>query len=660
MTACHLQHFNLCKRGRKAMADAKKPEAKKIDPFDVGALEKSLNDSATRVSTIWVSFLLFGLYLFTTAGTVTHRQLFLKDSIKLPVLNIDLPFLGFWLLAPTLFVVFHAYVLIQVLLLARTAAAYNEAVDRTVGNDTYQAHIRQRLANTLFAQIFAGAPRERLGPLGLVLKLMAWATLAIAPFFILLTFELKFLPHHSQLVTWVHRLLIAADLFALFLLWPAALDARRNIGSWSVCQYLINGAVVVAWACLCVLMISFPGEPHARWLMREDKALTVYSGIQLRNAGTCQEALAAWLFPSNFDRLYVPRESFVEDDKLIKFNTANRQRALRPYQGERSRNLRYRNLNCGTFEGSDLRRADFEGARLIGANLKEAGLHGALLARARLHGASLDKAQLQESSLKHAQLQGASLNSVQLQGASLQGASLNYARLQGASLDSAQLQGASLDSAQLQGVSLALVNLQGASLKDTRLSDAILSGTWIWRARGATCANARVTDPKNDAVIAVGGTLKPIPANPHQIEKFVTQWVAEIPEERGKEKVRNILRERLTVATDDTAALGEAWHRCESESRTISREEFDHRHVAVLRGVVCGAGSDGAAVGRGIARNWISKEKDRREFSVKLAKALLGEDDELCAPAKDYDKGTQTLLREAAGPPPPAAAPAPK
>jgi hypothetical protein len=31
----------------KAMADAKK-----IDPFDVEALEKSLNDSATRVSTI--------------------------------------------------------------------------------------------------------------------------------------------------------------------------------------------------------------------------------------------------------------------------------------------------------------------------------------------------------------------------------------------------------------------------------------------------------------------------------------------------------------------------------------------------------------------------------------------------------------------------------
>ena len=37
--------------------------ADKIDPFDVAALEKSLNDSATRVSTIWASFLIFSLYL---------------------------------------------------------------------------------------------------------------------------------------------------------------------------------------------------------------------------------------------------------------------------------------------------------------------------------------------------------------------------------------------------------------------------------------------------------------------------------------------------------------------------------------------------------------------------------------------------------------------
>src|SRR5882724_712888 len=105
---------------------------KKIDPFDVEALEKSLNDSATRVSTIWVSFLIFSLYLLAASTTVTHRQLFLAEPVKLPVLNIDLPLWGFFFLAPILFVIFHSYVLIQVILLARTAAAYNEAVENAV------------------------------------------------------------------------------------------------------------------------------------------------------------------------------------------------------------------------------------------------------------------------------------------------------------------------------------------------------------------------------------------------------------------------------------------------------------------------------------------------------------------------------------------------
>src|SRR5205085_1032684 len=156
-------------------------EAKKIDPFDVEALERSLNDSATRVSTIWVSFLIFSLYLLTAGTTVEHRQLFLAEPVKLPVLNIDLPLWGFFFLAPILFVILHAYVLLQVLLLARTAAAYNNALDRAVHTAPGNAFMRQRLANTLFAQIFAGSPREREGWLGWLLKAMAWITLAIAP-----------------------------------------------------------------------------------------------------------------------------------------------------------------------------------------------------------------------------------------------------------------------------------------------------------------------------------------------------------------------------------------------------------------------------------------------------------------------------------------------
>jgi hypothetical protein len=55
--------------------------------------------------------------------------------------------------------------------LGRTAAAHNETVDKAVGLAPENALMRQRLANTLFAQIFAGSPREREGWL---LRAMAW------------------------------------------------------------------------------------------------------------------------------------------------------------------------------------------------------------------------------------------------------------------------------------------------------------------------------------------------------------------------------------------------------------------------------------------------------------------------------------------------------
>src|SRR5262245_43121690 len=135
----------------------------KLDPYDVAALEKSVNDSAVRVSTIWISYLVFGLYLVTAAATVEHRQLLVNEPVKLPVLYIELPLWGFFFLAPILFVIFHAYVLVQVLLLGRTAAAYNHAVERAGLSPEEAGSLRQRLANTLFAQIFAGSPREREG-----------------------------------------------------------------------------------------------------------------------------------------------------------------------------------------------------------------------------------------------------------------------------------------------------------------------------------------------------------------------------------------------------------------------------------------------------------------------------------------------------------------
>ena len=61
-----------------------------IDATDLGALEKALNDAAGKASVLWTTFVTFELYLANAFGAVTHRQLFLEEAIKLPLLNVDL------------------------------------------------------------------------------------------------------------------------------------------------------------------------------------------------------------------------------------------------------------------------------------------------------------------------------------------------------------------------------------------------------------------------------------------------------------------------------------------------------------------------------------------------------------------------------------------
>ena len=96
-----------------------------LNPKDVGELQKALNDAAGKASVLWTTFVIFQLYLAIANGSVTHRDLFLETPIKLPLLNVDLPPVGFFVVAPTLLVIFHFYLFLQLLGLGIRARDYN-------------------------------------------------------------------------------------------------------------------------------------------------------------------------------------------------------------------------------------------------------------------------------------------------------------------------------------------------------------------------------------------------------------------------------------------------------------------------------------------------------------------------------------------------------
>ena len=107
------------------------PDTKKLD-----ALLDSLNGSAERFQTLWFSFLGLTLYLAIAALATTHRNLLLGEPQVLPILNIKVELLPFYVIAPLLYLVFHFYLLMMLALLARTAAEFDKQLRTTLAGRT--------------------------------------------------------------------------------------------------------------------------------------------------------------------------------------------------------------------------------------------------------------------------------------------------------------------------------------------------------------------------------------------------------------------------------------------------------------------------------------------------------------------------------------------
>jgi uncharacterized protein YjbI with pentapeptide repeats len=625
---------------------------KMIDPYDVGALERSLNDSATRVSALWISFIFFALYMVISIGTVTQRQLLLEDPVRLPVLNVDLPVVGFFFLAPTIFVVFHAYLLLQVVLLGRTAATYNEALDRSAHFAGDNARLRQRLANTLFAQLFAGSPRERKGLVGALLTTLAWITLAIGPILVLLFFQFGFLPYHSHIVTWLHRILILVELVLIFTLWPLALHPDRDF-NWL--RFLKNPYAYASLAVLGFLCLTFtfPGEPHATLLSGGSSAPV-----------DCRQDAKDWhvrLFGS-FDRLSLPNVDIVDDEKIAKIEKAVADRGLKPSQGDRTRNFRGRDFNCSDFSGGDLRRSDFTKAKAVGANWTQADLQGASLDGLDGWGMNLDGAKL-----SHASLTAATLRQASLIRAELAGADLSRADLIGAKLERAQLQGSRLIKANLTRADLSLADFTAAALDSTTLScvtanDAVFGGASLVEARlqgsafrrssfaGATLnrvslhysdftdANLEATRLSNmsvwqvigmecDRARAEGFQIIDPPlfdgTSPNQkLEEFVEVCAAS-QTQKDRERLAVLFSRREGFE----AAFRKRWAECEAQSANRTRQELNAQQIAVLLGLACSAlPAVQADIIKGLVRIWTAPplpvDLDTPEAYAEYYKAL--------------------------------------
>jgi uncharacterized protein YjbI with pentapeptide repeats len=436
---------------------------------DLEAFRKSVEDSAGVSGGLWLSYLFVLFYLGVAAGAVTHADLLLQNPVKLPFLNIELPLLAFFFLAPLLFVITHAYTLVNLALLADRVRQFHQKIGDQFAADPallprasgIQSALTRQLPSNIFVQFLGGPEDIRKGAFGRSLAFILWVTLVVAPVALLLLLQIQFLPYHSWWIVWINRIALVLDLGLIWWLWGKILGSRANHSKAHIWSYAVNTSIAILLT-VCIILFAciiatIPGEWQENDLPYQ----------------AASNSVRGWIFAGNVNDTTRRRTSLFSNTLVLPgFNIYEALNIDDPKKIEWKQHLvdlRGRDLRSAVLYGAVLSRADLTGAWLQGASLLQAQLQGASLDEAQLQGASLASAQLQGASLVGAQLQGAWLLQAQLQGAllrlaQLQGASLVGARLQGASLVQAQLQGAWLDAAQLQGASLNTANLRGASL----------------------------------------------------------------------------------------------------------------------------------------------------------------------------------------------------
>jgi uncharacterized protein YjbI with pentapeptide repeats len=495
------------------------------DSTELDALLGALNRSGERMQALWFSFIGLTLYFILTSLTTTHRMLLLNEPQTLPIVNLKVPLLPFYVIAPIFYGVVHFYVLLMLVLLARSASVFEDKLRDTLPIESERERYRMRLENTPFLQMLCGAREERAGVNGRLLSAMALITVALAPVATLIVMQLQFLPYHHFWITWLHRGVVLADLLLIVFLWrgyrwrsgriwPRRLQTlwrTRRPGWWwrgqrSIAIRLVAVFVVVWFSCIEGRWAGEPlidptsGLDHRVLVAFGMKSLETWDKLswiseEARNGGLSEISIfirvvapapyyAAAIRDDGFrpfhwallfsDRIRLPDEIIVGSNLLN--DVRREQAAIQSVTDSIStRDFRGRDLTA-----ADLRRSDLRGVDFRSNDFDPRVSYPTILRGARLDDALLDGAQFtgdrRAADLRDASLAGAHLDSTNLKGADLRGAQLQGALLRGSNLAESHMDCANLEGVSAQGSNFTDASISGTSLDRSQLDGALISG----------------------------------------------------------------------------------------------------------------------------------------------------------------------------------------
>jgi hypothetical protein len=590
------------------------------------------NAASDPARTAWLAFLLLLTYVVVTLASVSHKDLLLNSPVRLPIINADIPLVGFFQYAPAMLLLVYLSLLVQHVILARKYRRFTDALAAYELKARTRHVAREWVHSYVFSQILAGPEANRITRL--MMQLIVYVTFAVLPIVTLLYFQIKFLPFHEVWITYWHRFAVILGFAMLILLTPIMQHAPPK-RKWDIRL----GPQAEAWEAsgrqVALVLLLLPIVVGFSWLIATvpdewiDRRLGFVAPV---TAGIGADGEAQLLNPIVrrlvYDRipdddnkgwwrrwLLSYRVLIVEDSDL---GAADDAKIVL-----RERNFRYALLNRSDFHHADLTWADLRGAQLWKS-----------LAKGRLNDTQLQGASLKEAEFQGAQMSSAAMQGADLRGALLQGADLSYTKLQGADLSGAQLQGADLRGARLQGADLQGAQLQDADLQGAELRGAVLASAEIWLARFPSGLVDQSPAPLGLADVKLSALTPEAKAQLRQV--LNTEITDPVVRPVVIARLDPILRHEPPNWED-----AKSWEDYAGNAKAPSPEDLARFHA----GLACDDGEGYIATSLAGRAKEFDAEHFKKDYAKPLARALL---DDTCKGGKALTSETRAALKNLA------------
>jgi uncharacterized protein YjbI with pentapeptide repeats len=437
-------------------------------------LIKSINDSTKSLNTFTLTFFATCIYVAIAVAAISDEALLFGSEVHLPLLNVKVPLVHFFILAPLLIGFLHLHLLLQEYFQFRKLERLSPR-SRVDG-------VAALFSPGLPASSYLGTGyRSRVQ---LVLRLLRFGIYQVLPLLLLCWIQVRFLPYHGWRITLCHQVLVLLDI-CLISYYSRKLSLLRKVPpaqlKWMPLRIrtVVRSVVLVIVAVFSLLYAVVPGT----WLESPEKTMPFADWLDLKRNLSLRDS--TWVREHPVPELLAARNVTRDNLDAVYLELA------------RGINLARRDLRYADFSNSNLFNADLRGADLSGAILFNTDLRGAKVLPDTTHKpVRLVKADLREADLRDLQLVRADLAGANLHRADLRRTDLSRGRLEFTTLRDAKLTGSKLFSAVLIGADLRGAYLEGVDFTNARLEGAVLAETHLEGAQfnGATVAGVLLSN----------------------------------------------------------------------------------------------------------------------------------------------------------------------